>query len=64
MEDDEVIYVSPRPGTNTTIFGGRGRATSGSWEQLNGFQRRILDLIKKYRLAEELRVGPDKLFHV
>jgi hypothetical protein len=38
MEDDEVIYVSPRPGTNTTIFGGRGRAAGGSWGQLNGFQ--------------------------
>jgi D-amino-acid oxidase len=54
-EDDDLVYVIPRPGSGTTIFGGCGQA--GNWdpkvdEKLN---ERIIEGIKKWELAEELR---------
>lgn len=52
---DELTYVIPRPGSGTTIFGGCKQA--GNWDakvdhDLNG---RIMERIKKWGLAEELR---------
>jgi D-amino-acid oxidase len=53
--DDELTYVIPRPGSGTTVLGGCKQA--GNWdpnvdEELN---ERILERIKKWGLAEELR---------
>ncbi|KAE9372321.1 nucleotide-binding domain-containing protein, partial [Stipitochalara longipes BDJ] len=54
-EKEELTYVIPRPGSGTTIFGGCKQA--GNWdpevdEELNG---RMLERIKRWKLAEELR---------
>ena len=54
-ETHEVAYVIPRPGSGTTILGGCKQV--GNWsgqvdEELNG---KILEVIKKERLAEELK---------
>jgi len=54
-EKDELTYVIPRPGSGTTIFGGCKQA--GNWdakvdEELNG---RMLDRIKRWGMADELR---------
>lgn len=53
--DSEMLYVVPRPGSNTTILGGCKQA--GNWdekidEELNG---RIIEGVKKEILCEELR---------
>jgi hypothetical protein len=53
--DDELAYVIPRPGSGTTVLGGCKQA--GNWdpnvdEELN---ERIIERIKKWGLAEELR---------
>jgi glycine/D-amino acid oxidase-like deaminating enzyme len=55
IEKEELTYVIPRPGSGTTIFGGCKQA--GNWdskvdEELNG---RMLERIKRWKLAEELR---------
>lgn len=62
--DDELVYVIPRPGSGTTILGGCKQI--GNWdpnldEVLN---ERILERIKKGKLAEELRTGPNGDFEV
>ena len=63
-DENELTYVIPRPGSRTTIFGGCKQV--GNWdaevdEELNG---RIVERIKKWRLAEELRTGKGGDFEV
>jgi glycine/D-amino acid oxidase-like deaminating enzyme len=64
MDDDEIIYVVPRPGTKTTVFGGRKVKQNGSILPDENFKNRIIELIKKYRLAEELRTNFGKEFEI
>ncbi|KAG0647741.1 D-amino-acid oxidase [Hyphodiscus hymeniophilus] len=63
-EEDELLYVIPRPGSGTTILGGCKQ--KGNWsgdvdKVLNG---RILQRAKEYGLAEELRTGNGREFEV
>ncbi|PMD59022.1 nucleotide-binding domain-containing protein [Hyaloscypha bicolor E] len=63
-DENELTYVIPRPGSGTTIFGGCKQV--GNWdpkvdEELNG---RMVERIKKWRLAEELRTGKEGDFEV
>ena len=63
-DENELTYVIPRPGSGTTIFGGCKQV--GNWdpkvdEELNG---RMVERIKKWRLAEELRTGKGGDFEV
>jgi glycine/D-amino acid oxidase-like deaminating enzyme len=63
-DENELTYVIPRPGSGTTIFGGCKQV--GNWdpkvdEELN---RRIMERIKRWRLAEELRTGKGGDFEV
>jgi D-amino-acid oxidase len=63
--DDELTYVIPRPGSGTTIFGGCKQA--GNWDSNvdEELDKRIIERIKKWGLAKELRgVGGDRDFDV
>lgn len=53
--DSEMLYVVPRPGSNTTILGGCKQA--GNWDENvdEGLNRRILEGVKKHGMCEELR---------
>jgi D-amino-acid oxidase len=52
---DESVYVIPRPGSGTTILGGCKQA--GNWDPKvdENLSQRIMERIKKWGLAEELR---------
>ena len=54
-EAHEVAYVIPRPGSGTTILGGCKQVGNWSGEVDNEMNGRILEVIKKEGLAEELR---------
>jgi len=63
-KSSELAYVIPRPGSGTTILGGSKQA--GSWDadvdqELSG---RIVERVKKFGLAEELRTGVGGEFEV
>jgi D-amino-acid oxidase len=63
-EEDELVYVIPRPGSGTTILGGCKQV--GNWspnvdEKLN---RSIVERIKRWGFAEELRTGKERGFEV
>jgi len=63
-DENELTYAIPRPGSGTTIFGGCKQV--GNWdpkvdEELN---RRTMERIKRWRLAEELRTGKGGDFEV
>jgi hypothetical protein len=66
--DEEMLYVIPRPGTNTTVLGGCKQVKS--WdneleteadEELN---KRIIEGVKRFKLAEDLRTGPGSEFEI
>lgn len=64
VEENDLTYVIPRPGSGTTIFGGCKQA--GNWdpkvdEELN---ERMMGRIKRWGLAEELRTGRNGDFEV
>jgi len=65
---EERLYVVPRPGTDTTALGGCRQVKS--WdneletevdEEMN---TRIIEGIKNFKLAEDLRTGPDGEFEI
>ena len=63
-EEEELLYVIPRPGSGTTILGGckqKGNWSADVDEKLN---EKILERVKKWGLAEELRTGKSKEFEV
>jgi D-amino-acid oxidase len=53
--DDELTYVIPRPGSGTTILGGCKQ--KGNWDSKvdEALNERIMERIKKWGFAEELR---------
>lgn len=55
--DEEMLYVVPRPGSNTTIFGGCKQA--GDWDEGvdEELTERIFEGVKEHRMCEELRDG-------
>jgi glycine/D-amino acid oxidase-like deaminating enzyme len=61
---EELLYVIPRPGSNTTILGGCKQV--GNWDEKidEGLNKRMLGRVKEFRLAEELRTGVDGQFEV
>jgi D-amino-acid oxidase len=60
----EGCYVIPRPGSGTTILGGLKDA--GSYEEKvdSELTGRILERVKRWKLAEELRMGEGGEFEV
>jgi D-amino-acid oxidase len=60
----EGCYVIPRPGSGTTILGGLKDA--GSYEERvdPDLTKRILERIKRWEMAEELRTGEEGEFEV
>lgn len=61
---DDSLYIIPRPGSGTTIFGGCKQA--GSWDESvdNDLTSRILERIRVEGLCEELRTGKGRGFEV
>jgi glycine/D-amino acid oxidase-like deaminating enzyme len=53
--EDELVYVIPRPGSGTTILGGCKQVGNWSAEVDEELNERILERIKKWGMAEELR---------
>lgn len=61
---DEMLYVIPRPGSNTTILGGCKQVNSFD-ESIDGeLSKRIMERVKMDGLAEELRTGEGGGFEV
>lgn len=60
----ELAYVIPRPGSGTTILGGCKQA--GNWDDAvdEALTARILERVKRWGLAEELRTGEGREFEV
>ncbi|KFY12516.1 hypothetical protein V492_03832 [Pseudogymnoascus sp. VKM F-4246] len=58
--DDESTYVIPRPGSGTTVFGGCKQV--GNWDPNvdEELSERIIERIKRWGLAEELRLEDGK----
>lgn len=55
-EEDEVVYVIPRPRSGTTILGGCKQVGNWSAEVDEELNQRIVERIKGWGLAEELRM--------
>lgn len=53
--EDELVYVIPRPGSGTTILGGCKQKGNWDAEVDEELDQRILERIKRFGLAEELR---------
>ncbi|KUJ06287.1 nucleotide-binding domain-containing protein [Mollisia scopiformis] len=62
--DQEVLYVIPRPGSGTTMLGGCKQSQNWNCEVDNDLSERILDRVKREGLAEELRSGKGGEFEV
>lgn len=63
-ETEELLYVIPRPGSETTILGGCKQVGNWSTEVDGSLSRRILERVSEYGLAEELRTAEDGGFEV
>lgn len=61
---EELLYVIPRPRSDTTILGGCKQVGNWSPEVDEGLSERILEMVKEYKLAEELRMGAEGKFEV
>jgi D-amino-acid oxidase len=62
--EDELVYVIPRPGSGTTILGGCKQVGNWSEDVDEELYKRILERVKRWGLAEELRMGRGREFEV
>jgi len=63
-DSEELLYVIPRPGSNTTILGGCKQVDNLNVEIDEELSQRILERVKEFELAEELRTGDGREFEV
>lgn len=59
-EEDELVYVIPRPGSGTTILGGCKQVGNWSAEVDRDLEERIMGWVRAWGLGEELRTGGER----